>query len=223
MATEVEKVEKVEKTEKTEKAGIKPKKAKKRAKKNVPTGIVHIQSSFNNTIVTVTDPDGNTLCWGSAGSVGFKGSRKSTPFAARLAAEQAIKAAPPFALPAHRAMNGSRFRAARRSPRFGDFGQARRPIRVVAFGHSELLRKGLPWQHGHQRRQPFGNAVRERQGRLRPAQQRVVVGYGNEFRAALLGSGGHFGQVGKRRAGGGDDEQGKARFQYGNGAMQKIG
>jgi small subunit ribosomal protein S11 len=54
---------------------------------------VHVFASFNNTIVTVTDPEGNTLCWGSAGSVGFKGSRKSTPFAARLAAEQAIKAA----------------------------------------------------------------------------------------------------------------------------------
>jgi small subunit ribosomal protein S11 len=54
---------------------------------------VHVFASFNNTIVTVTDPDGNALCWGSAGSTGFKGSRKSTPFAARLAAEQAIKAA----------------------------------------------------------------------------------------------------------------------------------
>ena len=56
-------------------------------------GQVHIFASFNNTIVTVTDTEGNTLCWGSAGSVGFKGSRKSTPFAARLATEQAIKAA----------------------------------------------------------------------------------------------------------------------------------
>ena len=66
---------------------------KKKEKKNVSVGLVHVQATFNNTIVTVTDPDGNTLCWGSAGSVGFKGSRKSTPFAARLAAEQAIKAA----------------------------------------------------------------------------------------------------------------------------------
>jgi small subunit ribosomal protein S11 len=54
---------------------------------------VHISATFNNTIVTVTDPQGNTVTWGSAGSVGFKGSRKSTPFAARLAAEQAIKSA----------------------------------------------------------------------------------------------------------------------------------
>jgi small subunit ribosomal protein S11 len=67
--------------------------AAKKAKRTLSAGEVHIFASFNNTIVTVTDPAGNTLCWGSAGSVGFKGSRKSTPFAARLAAEQAIKAA----------------------------------------------------------------------------------------------------------------------------------
>jgi small subunit ribosomal protein S11 len=54
---------------------------------------VHISATFNNTIITITDQQGNTVTWGSAGSVGFKGSRKSTPFAARLAAEQAIKAA----------------------------------------------------------------------------------------------------------------------------------
>jgi small subunit ribosomal protein S11 len=65
----------------------------KKAKRTLSYGRVHVFASFNNTIVTVTDPDGNTLCWGSAGSVGFKGSRKSTPFAARLAAEQAVKAA----------------------------------------------------------------------------------------------------------------------------------
>jgi small subunit ribosomal protein S11 len=65
----------------------------KKAKRTLSSGQVHVFASFNNTIVTVTDPEGNTLTWGSAGSVGFKGSRKSTPFAARLAAEQAIKAA----------------------------------------------------------------------------------------------------------------------------------
>ena len=65
----------------------------KKGKRSLSAGQVHVYASFNNTIVTVTDPEGNTLCWGSAGSVGFKGSRKSTPFAARLAAEQAIKAA----------------------------------------------------------------------------------------------------------------------------------
>lgn len=65
----------------------------KKAKRTLSSGQVHIYASFNNTIVTITDPSGNTLCWGSAGSAGFKGSRKSTPFAARLAVEQAIKAA----------------------------------------------------------------------------------------------------------------------------------
>jgi small subunit ribosomal protein S11 len=65
----------------------------KKIKRTLSSGQVHIYATFNNTIVTVTDNDGNTVTWGSAGSVGFKGSRKSTPFAARLAAEQAIKAA----------------------------------------------------------------------------------------------------------------------------------
>jgi small subunit ribosomal protein S11 len=65
----------------------------KKARRALSAGQVHIFATFNNTIVTVTDPEGNTLAWGSAGSAGFKGSRKSTPFAARLAAEQAIKAA----------------------------------------------------------------------------------------------------------------------------------
>src|SRR5512139_2592927 len=65
----------------------------KKAKRAISSGQVHIFASFNNTIVTVTDTEGNTVAWGSAGSAGFKGSRKSTPFAARLAAEEAIKAA----------------------------------------------------------------------------------------------------------------------------------
>ena len=65
----------------------------KKEKKHVAHGIAHVHASFNNTIVTVTDTEGNTVAWGSAGSAGFKGSRKSTPFAARLAAEEAIKAA----------------------------------------------------------------------------------------------------------------------------------
>jgi small subunit ribosomal protein S11 len=65
----------------------------KKTKKTLSSGQVHIFATFNNTIVTVTDTQGNTVAWGSAGSAGFKGSRKSTPFAARLAAEQAIKAA----------------------------------------------------------------------------------------------------------------------------------
>ena len=65
----------------------------KKGKRTLSSGQVHIFASFNNTIVTVTDTEGNTISWGSAGSAGFKGSRKSTPFAARLAAEHALKAA----------------------------------------------------------------------------------------------------------------------------------
>jgi small subunit ribosomal protein S11 len=65
----------------------------RREKRLVPQGQVHIQSTFNNTIVTVTDPQGNTLTWTSTGGAGFKGSRKSTPYAAQLAATQAAKQA----------------------------------------------------------------------------------------------------------------------------------
>ncbi len=65
----------------------------KKVKRTLSSGQVHVFATFNNTIVTVTDAQGNTIAWGSAGSVGFKGSRKSTPFAARLATEQAMKAA----------------------------------------------------------------------------------------------------------------------------------
>ena len=63
----------------------------KKVKRNVSAAQVHIFASFNNTIITVTDQQGNTLTWTSSGSVGFKGSRKSTPFAARLAAEEVMK------------------------------------------------------------------------------------------------------------------------------------
>jgi small subunit ribosomal protein S11 len=66
---------------------------RRKEKKNIPSGIVHIQSTFNNTIVTITDPAGNVVAWSSAGVQGFKGSRKSTPFAAQLAAEDAVKKA----------------------------------------------------------------------------------------------------------------------------------
>ena len=68
-------------------------KGAKKSKRTLSSGRIHIYSTFNNTIITVTDHDGNTVTWGSAGSVGFKGSKKSTPYAARLATEQAIKAA----------------------------------------------------------------------------------------------------------------------------------
>ena len=71
-----------------------PKKVvKKREKKNVPVGIAHIQASFNNTIITFTDTRGNAISWASSGQSGFKGSRKSTPFAAQLAAEAAARRA----------------------------------------------------------------------------------------------------------------------------------
>ena len=66
---------------------------KKRERKNIESGVAHIKSTFNNTVVTITDTKGNTLSWASAGGVGFKGSRKSTPFAAQMAAENAAKEA----------------------------------------------------------------------------------------------------------------------------------
>ena len=71
----------------------KQQRGKKKARKNVANGIAHIQSTFNNTVVTVTDLNGNVISWSSAGSRGFKGSRKSTPFAAQLAAEDAARKA----------------------------------------------------------------------------------------------------------------------------------
>ena len=66
---------------------------KRRERKNIGKGQAHIQSTFNNTLVTLTDMEGNALSWSSAGSLGFKGSRKSTPFAAQMAAEEAAKGA----------------------------------------------------------------------------------------------------------------------------------
>jgi len=68
-------------------------KGRKKERRNVPTGVAHIQSTFNNTIVTITDPQGNVLAWSSAGATGLKGSRKGTPFAAGLAAEAAARKA----------------------------------------------------------------------------------------------------------------------------------
>lgn len=71
----------------------KGKKTRRREKKNVVHGVAHIKATFNNTIISITDPEGNCLSWASAGNVGFKGSRKSTPFAAQLAAETASRRA----------------------------------------------------------------------------------------------------------------------------------
>ncbi len=67
--------------------------AKRKERRNVPYGVVHIKSSFNNTIISITDQGGNVIAWASAGSAGFKGSRKSTPFAAQTAAEAAARKA----------------------------------------------------------------------------------------------------------------------------------
>ncbi|MDO9333928.1 MAG: 30S ribosomal protein S11 [Dehalococcoidales bacterium] len=72
-------------------AGPKKSRARKRERRIIPVGRAYIQSSFNNTIVTITDPEGNVLSWGSSGTVGFKGSRKGTPYAAQLAAQDAVK------------------------------------------------------------------------------------------------------------------------------------
>jgi len=79
----------IDTTEKIVASPVTPKKGKKRVKKNVQTGIVYINSTFNNTLVTITDIAGNVLSWSTAGARGFKGSRKSTPFAAQVAAGDA--------------------------------------------------------------------------------------------------------------------------------------
>jgi len=68
-------------------------KARRRERKSVPVGRAYIQSTFNNTIVTLTDPEGNVIAWGSSGTAGFKGSRKGTPYAAQMAAREAVRKA----------------------------------------------------------------------------------------------------------------------------------
>jgi len=73
-------------------------KGKKKERKVIPSGRAFIQSSFNNTVVTITDPEGNVLSWGSSGTAGFKGSRKGTPYAAQLAAQDAVKKATTYGL-----------------------------------------------------------------------------------------------------------------------------
>ena len=74
--------------------------SKKKKKKNITTGVVHVHATFNNTIISITDLLGNLLCWSSTGKHGFKGSRKSTPYAAQFATESAVKAAMEFGLEA---------------------------------------------------------------------------------------------------------------------------
>jgi small subunit ribosomal protein S11 len=68
-------------------------KGKQKERKNIPVGVAHIRASFNNTLITITDPTGNTISWASAGNVNFKGSRKGTPFAAQVAADKASRLA----------------------------------------------------------------------------------------------------------------------------------
>ncbi|HEX3138737.1 MAG TPA: 30S ribosomal protein S11 [Rhizobacter sp.] len=70
-----------------------PQRIKKRERKNISSGVAHVNASFNNTMVTITDAQGNTIAWSSAGTMGFKGSRKSTPYAAQVAADDAGKKA----------------------------------------------------------------------------------------------------------------------------------
>ena len=71
---------------------------KRRVRRNLPRAVAHIRATFNNTMVTITDPNGEVLCWASAGTVGFKGTRKSTPFAAQRAGEQCARAARKFGI-----------------------------------------------------------------------------------------------------------------------------
>ena len=77
---------------------IKPKKIKKKIKKNITTGIAYVKATFNNTIISITDDHGNVLAWSSAGTKGFKGSRKSTPYAAQVAADDAASKAQEYGL-----------------------------------------------------------------------------------------------------------------------------
>lgn len=91
----VEKAKKVQKSDKAEATPAKTETKVKRnkGKKNIARAIAHVKASFNNTIITISDPQGNTISWSSAGSCGFKGSRKSTPYAAQVAAEKAGRSA----------------------------------------------------------------------------------------------------------------------------------
>lgn len=77
---------------------VAPIKTKKKLKKNVAHGVIHVRATFNNTVITVTEPNGNVLCWATSGSAGFKGSRKGTPFAAQIAANDACRKAKDFGM-----------------------------------------------------------------------------------------------------------------------------
>ena len=130
-------------------AGRRP---RKRDRKNVSTGVVHIKSSFNNTIVSITDTEGNVLAWASSGAVGFKGSRKSTPFAAQLAAERAARAAMEHGLRrAEVQVKGPGFRARHRCPfdpehrDRGHLDQGRHPGAAQRLPPAEASEGLIPW------------------------------------------------------------------------------
>ncbi|MGY3409087.1 ribosomal protein S11 [Bradyrhizobium sp. GM5.1] len=97
---------------------------RRRERKNIASGVAHVNSSFNNTTITITDAQGNTIAWSSAGTMGFKGSRKSTPYAAQVAAEDVSKKAQG----ARHAHAGSRSRRSRFGPRIGAPGAAGRGL-----------------------------------------------------------------------------------------------
>ena len=91
-----------------------PARVKKRERKNITSGVAHVNASFNNTMITITDAQGNTISWSSAGTMGFKGSRKSTPYAAQMAAEDAGKKAAEHGVQARwKSMSPVRVRAAK--------------------------------------------------------------------------------------------------------------
>jgi small subunit ribosomal protein S11 len=87
---------------------------RRRERKNIVSGVAHVNSTFNNTMITITDAQGNTISWSSAGTMGFKGSRKSTPFAAQIAAEDAVAKAPSMACARSRSRSPAPVRAANR-------------------------------------------------------------------------------------------------------------
>ena len=90
---------------------------RRRERKNITSGVAHVNASFNNTMITITDAQGNAIAWSSAGMMGFKGSRKSTPYAAQVAAEDAGRKAAEHGVRTSRSRSRARARAARSAPR----------------------------------------------------------------------------------------------------------
>src|SRR6266851_2628433 len=151
---------------------------RRRERKNVPRGNAYIQSSFNNTIVTITDPDGNVLTWGSSGAAGFKGSRKSTPCAVRGPAERrrSVLCKPPVSKsrPSSTARR-SRTTAAGRRRRGASNGALHRTCvsAVPPTGHEAVL-EGRALLHSQVRRRASPNAARRRAERSPSAQGKRI-------------------------------------------------